>query len=60
MAYVATNVVILAADLARVHASSYVWTQYAFFALYLLLPRTPLGATAPSGAGAVESGRAAR
>jgi len=60
VAYVATNVVILAADLARVHASSYVWTQYAFFALYLLLPRTPLGATAPSGAGAVESGRAAR
>ena len=41
MAYVVTNVVILSANVSRAHASSYVWTQYAFLALYLLLPRTP-------------------
>jgi hypothetical protein len=41
LAYVATNVVILSADVASARASSYVWTQYVFLALYLLIPRTP-------------------
>jgi hypothetical protein len=62
VAYVATNVAILAADVAAVQASSYVWTQYVFFALYLVLVRAPatFAAAASSGVGAAGSGRASR
>jgi hypothetical protein len=41
MAYVVTSVVILSANVSGAHASSYVWTQYVFLALYFLIPRTP-------------------
>jgi hypothetical protein len=46
MAYVVTSVVILSANVLGAHPSSYVWTQYVFLALYLLIARTP-ARTAP-------------
>ena len=41
LAYVVTNVVILSTDVGGAHASSYVWTQYVFLAMYFLVPRMP-------------------
>ena len=44
-AYVAVDLVILAADVAHAHATSYVWTQYALLALYLAMPWAPPAAS---------------